>query len=351
MSLFDPVAPSTLFKPHLPSTLGLTNAVKVVPDLSNSRLFKITWTTIPSAVRYVVFASPCPTNKNKFTDVPPTQTSVDFEVPIVVPDDYIFYFWVAFINPQANTVFLQDEPVFTTNNSAFDKTALSFATERDIMFDPDDKYRIEEMRRRNLALMEFDGEDFLLHMRRLAGQPCVCLTTAVANGGRVVPMATTSYEDLGTNFDPFATTPEETSEAKDPEYQAPYRCPFCFGVGIAGGYFPSIQVRARYGNIPRRELTANEQGIQFEHRFNSWTIWHPRLKEGDFLIRKRSGERFLITEAGQSEWRGMPMHQEFTAIATPRTAAVYDVTNDAIVEALQKESAWDVAKWNWAIWS
>ena len=94
-----------------------------------------------------------------------------------------------------------------------------------------------------------------------------------------------------------------------------------------------------------------EQGIEFAHNFTSWTIWHPKLKEQDFLVRIRTGERFLITDVGQSELRGIALHQEFNTIVAPRTAIIYNVTDAGIMDGLAKESTWDLARFDWAIWS
>jgi len=349
MGLFDPITPPELLRPWLPSTQGLVK-VKIAPDLNNKRLFHITWPAQIGATRYIVYVTPNPMNLNKFTDVPNTQTQVDFEVPILLPDDVIFYAWVSYINPQAQEAFISSEPVWTMIDSAFETNPLSFGTERDIITGGDMKFYAEEIRRRGLAMLENDGEDFFLYIRRMFGQPCVCLTEEAGGSGRTVPMSTPFYEELKTQFDPAIPPETENVEAKDPEYQATYRCPECFGTGISGGYYPRIKIRIRYGNLPKRIIQLEEQGIEFSHNFNSWTLWHPRVKERDFLVRARSGERFLITEPAQTEWRGIPLHQEFNAVIAPRSAMIYSVTDQKIIDGLDAESSFDVARWDWSVW-
>lgn len=351
MALFDPITPNTLFKPHLPATLNLTQAVTVTASDSDSRLWTVSWTAVSTAVRYIVYASPSPTNRNKLADVHKGQTSLQFRVPIVVPDDIVFYFWVGVETPSGAISLLNEEPAYTMNNSSWDTNPLSTATERDIIYNADTKFYIEEFRRRNLALLEMDGEDFDLHIRRMYGQPCKCLTQSLASEGRVTPMSVASMEQLEENFDPFETSEAEENENSDPEYQSAYRCELCFGTSIAGGYYPKIRIKARYGEIPRRVLIPDEQGITYEHAFSSWTIWHPRLKANDFLIRVGTGERFLITQAGESKWRKATMHQEFNVSGAPRTAMLYSVTNAAIENALRQEGAWDIGSWDWSVWS
>ena len=75
------------------------------------------------------------------------------------------------------------------------------------------------------------------------------------------------------------------------------------------------------------------------------------MKERDFIVRIRTGERFTVKEPAQSEWRGIALHQQFNAIAEGRNAMIYKVTDAKIVEALKAEGAFDVAKFDWAVWA
>lgn len=352
MSMWDPVSPSSLFKAHLPSTMGLTGTVTVSPNLENPRQWTVTWKTVTYAAGYIIYASPTPTTKNKFKFVPKTQSSVVFEIPIAIPDDYMFYFWVAAIKSDNTEQLLQDEPVYTTINSAFDINPMSAEIERDVIYNGDSTYYVEEMRRRNLAVLEYDGEDFYLYIKRWFGQPCKHLEEQEDGTlARVTPFATMQYTDLGTNFNSVTPDDAEVTESKDPGYQAPYRCMQCFGTGIVGGYFPRLRIRVRYGGVPRRSFAFEEYGLDLVHNFNSWTIWHPKIKESDFLVRNRTGERFLVSEVGESEFRGIPLHQEFNAVAAPRQAIIYDVSDNNVMQAIQDEGTWDIAKWDWSVWS
>lgn len=303
------------------------------------------------AVRYIVYASPCPTNRNKFQDLPPTTYNTVFEIPVTVPDDFVFYFWVGYVNPRGGITMIQEEPVYITINHAFDANAISEEIRRDIIEDDDMKFYVEEIRRRNLAMLQNDGEDFTLYIRRMFGQPCVCLTHQPGKSGRVTPMSAATVADFGKPFDPMKTSEVEAMESTDPEYQSSYRCIECFGTGIAGGYFPGIKIRARHGNLPKRVIKLAEQGIEFSNDFDSWSLWHPRMKEMDVLLRLRTGERGIVTKVGQSELRGIPMHQEFNFVSETRNAIIYRVSDDTIRAALEAEGGFDIAKFDWAIWS
>jgi hypothetical protein len=272
-------------------------------------------------------------------------------MPIFLPNDIVFYVWVSYETPLGAEVFISDEPSHIAINQAFEVNPLSLGTERDIISGADMKFYAEEIRRRGLAMLENDGEEFFLYIRRMYGQPCVCRTREPQKQGRVIPMATGSYEDLGKDFDPAVASEPELNESRDPEYQANMRCSDCFGTGIAGGYYPKIKILMRYGNIPPRVLKFQEQGIEFRHDFNSWTIWHPRLKDHDVLVRVRNNDRFFVTEPAQSEWRGIPLHQQCNAKSAPDTDVVYDLSDDKIITALQTQSGWNLGKWVWAVYS
>lgn len=351
MALWEPKSPGELKDPSLPSTLRLTSKVVATPDLENNRQFLVQWTPVLEAVNYVVYASPCPANKNIFKTINKSSYTCTFEVPISVPDDVVFYFWVGYHNHHGTITMIQDEPVYISINSAFESSAISDEIKRDIIEDYDMKFYVEEIRRRNLAMLQNDGEDFILYIRRMYGQPCVCLTHQSGANGRITPMSAETTADFGTAFDPTKATDMEKMEAKDPEYQSSYRCIECFGTGIAGGYYPGIRIRARYGNLPRRVIKLAGQGIEFSNDFNSWSIWHPRMKERDVLVRLRTGERGVATEVGQSELRGIPMHQEFNFVSETEKAIIYKISDETIVAALQAEGGYDVAKFDWAIWS
>jgi hypothetical protein len=353
MALWEPKSPGQLKDPSLPSTLSLTTRVTVSPDLENNRSFFVRWVKVTAAVKYILYASPSPINRNKFKEYNRNINSATFEIPITVPDDLVFYFWVGYVNPRGTITMIQDEPVYISINSAFESSAMSDEIKRDIITDDDMKFYVEEIRRRNLAMLQNDGEDFTLYIRRMFGQPCVCLSHApgAVAGQRVTPMSAIDSSQFDKEFDPHEASEFEKMESKDPEYNASYRCPDCFGTGIAGGYYPGIRIRARYGNLPRRVIKLAGQGIEFSNDFNSWSIWHPRMKDRDVLLRLRTGERGIVTSVGQSELRGIPMHQEFNFVSETEKAIIYDINDEAIKKALEEEGGYDVAKFDWALWS
>lgn len=351
MTIFAEKTPYSLYSSKLPSSLGFTQ-VSVVADLDHKRRTIVSWPAQPTATRYIVYASPSPEFKNKFQDVPKSKTSVEFEVPIVIPEDYLFYFWVSYVNPYGQEVFIQDEPSYSLIDGAFTTNPLASNIKRDIIDGYDAKYLIEEIRRRHSAMIQMDGEDFYLYIIRVMGQPCVPLTEETGQSGRIVPQSTPFYSAKGTTFDPSVPDEFEVAQSKDPDYQESHNeCPWCLGTGIAGGYFPKLRVRVRYGNLPVRTINFKEQGLEFTHAFNSWTLWHPRMKENDVLVRIRDGERFRIKKIGNSEWRGISLHQSFDADDESRESIIYRISDANIDRAIKAESSWDVGKFDWGCWA
>ena len=334
---------------HFPSHTNINTPILTSPATDDSNILRVTWNRQPGATRYILYASPNPMFRNKVKEVPHTQNTTTFSTPIILPEDIQFYFWVSYLNPAGKEVFIQAEPVYLDNDTAFDPSVSAISPEirETIASDDDMPYYLEEMRRRHTFELQNDGEDYFLYIRKMHGQPCVELNE---DGTRVTPMSTPFYTDLGKDFDPQVTSEEEMMDSKDTEYQHTARCENCFGTSIAGGYYPKIRIKIRYGDLPRRIIDMKEQGLSFRHDFDSWTLWHPRLKERDLLMRIRDGERFSVKSVGQSEWRAPAMHQEFSSVSLPRSSIEYEVSDERIVKALEREGAWDVGKWDWSAW-
>jgi hypothetical protein len=349
--MFPELPPGTVSSAQLPSTLGLRK-VQVLPDFDNPRRFTIKWPAQLGVVRYIVYASPSPLKKNKFKEVPKTELTVDFETPVFIPTDFIWFMWVSYINQYGKEVFVQAEPSFTANQDELSRAnRIAPNIERDIATDQDFRFYLEEIRRRHLFVNQNDGEQFKLHIRQAYGQPSVLLTKQPGQEGRVTPIANTLLGDITKDVDPDVPTEQEDVEAADPGYQGAYRDPDSFGTGIAGGYLPALSVLARYGEMPQRILTFQEQGQGFEHDINSWAPFFPRIKTNDLMIRVRDGERFLVKRVASSEVASVTLHQRFQLVSEPESAAVYRVSDDAIRLALEKQGGWDVGRWNWSVWS
>ena len=179
------------------------------------------------------------------------------------------------------------------------------------------QYANEEIKRRHIFMMQNGGEDCYLFIRKMYGAPCQCVDDS----------------------------------ASDPDYQGRGRCALCFGTGVMAGYFPKIAIKARYQNMPVRNVKFMQEGLAQIHDWSSWALWSPKIHEHDILVRKKTGEHFEVTNVKQSEVRGIPMHQEMDLKSIDDNDIRNQITDAAILVAFQKEQQFGFARFNWNIFS
>lgn len=136
------------------------------------------------------------------------------------------------------------------------------------------EYYVEEMRRRHLAIVLLQGEDFILLPRKLSGTRC-----------------------------PFWKT-EESQCSKPLDTRSA-----CYNTGWIGGYHTPLIIKIVIPPANRTSI-AYEEGVRKEFSPRPWTIHTPILNERDLLVQRQSGFRFEITNVNQVVFRGLPMHQE-----------------------------------------
>lgn len=270
----------------------------------------------------------------------------------------------------------------------------------------------DEIRRRHLSVLMNDGESFELYLRRWAGVPCVCLTPQavgftfsdtvvyqVNSSGETVmvppirlisSMSSSSTADITVdtteNFSALgyvkideeviqyssknATTLIGITRASagttaqmhtiqsslDPNTVPGYnltsgRCEQCYGTGIAGGYWPGIDITARYGESPTRTIAFVSRAAELQHSFPSWTLWLPRLHEHDLLIRTLTGERFEVVGISESRWRGVTLSQRFSTNKMQPGDIRYKVTDAGIQAGLDAAHTDNPVKFDMTIFS
>lgn len=301
--------------------------IKVEPVLGDLYKLKISWPAIPGAIGYHVYGAPHVLNGNKLTDDPITETEFIVDLPIV-PSDTQWFFWVFWIDASGTETLIQQDPATLESQKNPFLERNNPLTGNSDLYLPNEmmQYYASEIRTRNKAMLENDGEDFTIYMRRWQGLPCTC-----------VPGTTTA---LGSDPD----------LNRDSDYDGVHRCELCFGTGILAGYFPALTIKVRYGNLPTRSIVFGNYGISLEHTFNSWTLWVPRIHHHDVLVRHRTNERFLVKDPKVSEWRGVPLHQEFTASPLSAGDVRNLITNDKIYAALALSNTFDVARFQSSLW-
>jgi len=257
--------------------------VKVSFSPNTFTQLKVVWDSVPLAISYNVYGSPSPFTKNKLNTTPITNTFFTYDAP-QVPEDVVWHFWVSWINVLGQETFIESEPAtLYTNVDPFATANNPQTTAFGLNQIPDSMmyfYR-DEIRRREQAVLENDGEWFKVFLRKWSGKPC-------------------PHQD------------ERTSS--DPDYDSAGFCKLCFGTGILGGFWPGFDIKMRYKDLPERHIILTEQGIDFSHDFESWTLWLPKLHEHDLVVRQINGERFIIQNIAESSWRGQPLRQKLRLI-------------------------------------
>jgi len=284
--------------------------------------YTVYWEEQKDATEYNVYGSFSPlfSIKKKLNKdvISSSQLSFNFYPPII-PEDFQVHFWVSKI-VNNEEIFLQIEPA-TEETSTTNFLDTNIQTSHDIPInDPINKfmkYAYEEIRRRHKFILENDGEDAYLYIRRWFGTPCQCTD----------------------------------ADSSDPDYQARGRCVLCYGTGIFGGYFPKIPIKIRYEAMPTRILKFEKFGVVREHNWTSWTLWSPKLHEHDILIRSKSGDKFEIIKPSQSEIRGLPFRQAFSLNCIDQNDILQQLSDEAILEAFQKENQSPFKRLGWEIFT
>ncbi len=271
-----------------PSTIeGLS-----VTSLYERDYLQISWTGISSADTYTIYRSATPYSTPEAlstlypqgisiihppgitTTYPVGITYFDY-TPLVLDNDFYYYATQTqgLTESIKQTLGVTNEPydVFEATPSApplYDMDAFSDYFVNDIM-----EEKFEEIRNRTLALLQNDGEDVYLMKRRWSGKRCPACWDEMAQ-------------------------------------QAQARCPVCFGTGWIGGYYPKISIKVRI--VPEgRVVVVYEEGLRKEYEPRSWTIWTPRLRDRDIIIRKNNQRFEILNVTDFPRWRGLRTRQDF----------------------------------------
>lgn len=101
------------------------------------------------------------------------------------------------------------------------------------------------------------------------------------------------------------------------------RCPVCFGTGIENGY---KMVSAKMHFEPAvLTITRGLEGFIPAYDFRCWLTTFPILNSHDFIIRKRTGERFIINENNKVINQGFLLMQQLRISLLNKDHPIYDV--------------------------
>jgi hypothetical protein len=284
--------------PNLYAPTLIPPAVSVRP-LGDMMKYQISWPAQTAAAGYRVYAGYDPLHIRSLISgqvmIPAGTLTYLAELPSVPPNQMV-YFWVGAQDGAGAITFIDEMGstyLRTVQASQFEEAQMSETTKLMACFG-DQKYFTEEMRRRSLAVLEDTAEEMDLYIKQWTG---------VADA--------TTQKELGL----------------DPNYQGMSRNDDTYGVGFFPGYFPAIGVRVRMGGAPQQQYDYQPYGMRPLGPNEGWTLWEPLLHEGDILVRKNTGIRYVVKVVSPSNYRGVPMSQRLSLDTINPTSPLYKITD------------------------
>ena len=278
--------------------------------------YRIAWTAQSGVSGYRVYGGFDPLYVRSLisgqSELPASQTEFVFNAPFYPPGQ-IVYFWVAAVEG-GGLRFLDEYGSYTlrTDQSAkFDDSGRYSDTTVALMALDDQKYYIEEIRRRAKAIEEDVCEEVDLFMRQWRGLP-----------------DPTSRDQLGL----------------DPNYQAMTRGDKSSGTGFYPGFFPAIRILMRFGGLPTSQLDFQLPGLRPLLSNEAWTIWDPIMHENDMVVRVTTGQRYVATSASFGNYRGVPIDQRLTLDVVSPTSPMQKITDAIIRERWESVNAADYSR-------
>lgn len=282
---------------------SLTRTAVRVTSLGDATKFSISWDAQPLSEGYRVYAGFDPFYVKSLISgsdpLPVGTTEFPFTLPDIPPTQ-IVYFWVGSV--EGGTIRFLDEMgsyhLRTIQYEQFANNPLSPESQA-IMCAGDQRYFIEEMRRRAKAVLEDTSEEVDLYIKQWRGLP-----------------DPTTQDELGL----------------DPNYQGMSRDDRTYGVGFFPGFFPAIRIRLRFGGLPQSQFDYQIPGMRPLMDNMAWTIWDPILHENDLIVRRTTGLRYVVKENAFSNYRAVPISQRLTLTLVNPTSPLQKV-NDTDVRA------------------
>jgi len=301
---------SDLFKPDMINQ----PLVRVSTVEGEFNQIHIAWPAQVGASGYNVYGSYSPMFKtNMLTKGGPiTNNFYDITVAINV-NDVSPYFWITKIVNGIET-YISDQGTSTIDKDVIAETPLGADTQDLYIYDDEQmRFTIEEMRRRAIAILENNGEEFDLYMKMWYGPPCTCTS-----------------EDLGL----------------DPNFQGTTNHELCFGTGIIGGYYPKITIKGIFLSS-MTQIQMRDAGIMVNLKADFLSLWAPRVRRYDVAVRKLTGERYILTDVNPRDvFRGAATEQLATWQILEPTNIAYKITNERIFDNYSKIGTYNYARWD-----
>lgn len=270
--------------------------VSVVPAGMGQQV-TISWPAQPGSGGYRVYAGFDPIHIRSLISgqslLPLNQTSFLF-IPPATPPGQVVYFWVS-SSVGGIDVFLDQIGSYlikTAQLGQFSPSPFDSLVSSEYIAD-DQQYFFEEIRRRSMAISEDSSELVDVYIKQWTGLP-----------------DPTAQEALG----------------EDTDYQSMTRDDRTYGTGFFPGFFPPVQIRMRFGALPDSLLDFQVPGLRPLLTNEAWTQWEPLLHENDLIVRKSTGQRYVISHVAPSNYRGVPITQRISLDIVNPTSPLQKVT-------------------------
>ena len=271
--------------------MELVQNVKVTNLLNNNQI-EITWDigTNTDYTKFAIYRSAVSyDNFVKIAEVPNTQNSYIDTLLDVMPINEWWY-KVAQVNDSGEIGPVPQEGLLFTVYNAFDIPRIVGPFQTPLPTDQDMKYYFQEIRSRNLWMLQNDGEPMYLLKKKYSGTPCPLIDDA--DGSDQCPRPLDKIHP-------------------------------CYGTGYLGGYYPALKIMIRRWN-QQRGIPINTVGYELEMNPTMWTIYSPKITEGDILVDVEN-RRWEVHNTHVYHWRELITHQEFTVMLKKPSDIIYKV--------------------------
>lgn len=272
--------------------MKLVQNVKV-SNLLNDNKVRIQWdidTQSTDYTKFAIFRSPVSySNFVEIAQVPKTECFYEDTMPEELPvNDW--YYKVLEMDDEGNVGPEEQNGLMFTKYNAFNETRITGPFQTPLPTDQDMKYYFNEIRSRNLWMLQNDGEPMILLKRKYTGTVCPCIDDADGSDQCPTPL--------------------------NKEFP-------CYGTGFLGGYYPALNIMVRRWN-QQRGIPTNTVGFEMDMNPTMWTIYTPLITEGDILIDGQN-RRWEVDHTHYYHWRELITHQEFQVTLKKPSDIIYKI--------------------------
>jgi len=277
------------------------------------KTFNIQWDPIPGATGYSVYAGFDPFHIKALISgaEPLTTTSFSFEHKPLISTKMV-YFWVKYYtdaNPSGTFLYQKGMTIYDSLVNGLLDDPNRFPDDiKALTCDYDSKFMIEEFRRRIKTVLYDSGEEVQLFLRQWHGLP-----SKSASG----------------------------SMGLYPDYQGMTRDDSSYGTGFYPGYFPAINIMVRFNNNNSLSINYQENGLKLDQQYAAFTLWELILNTMDVIYRPSTGDKYVISDIMQTNYRAVVNVQRFNVKLVEPTSPLYSLKNEDLITKWQNINQMD----------